>query len=120
MNWTYDLEASALYIGLSDTAPAEQVEMPDGTIVDLDAAGHVRGIEVLSPQAPWDLNAVVDRFALDRETVASIVWIAFSPLMQFRPIDQVQDGAGQTLGAAFDLPEHAVTGTSSFRVLAAA
>jgi uncharacterized protein YuzE len=46
MQLSYDLDAGALYIKLSDAAVTRTVEVDDTTLVDLDHAGIVRGIEV--------------------------------------------------------------------------
>ncbi len=84
MRWTYDLDQRALYIELSSARPSEQVEMSDGTIVDLDESGAVVGIEVLAAWAGWDWRAVVDAFGLDERLARSIAHVAQSPLLGVR------------------------------------
>jgi uncharacterized protein YuzE len=69
MSWTFDADSQSLYIRLTDHQIAEQDEMPDGTVVDLDAEGEAVGIEVLRTWAPWDLAAVAERLRLSDETV---------------------------------------------------
>jgi uncharacterized protein YuzE len=87
MHWTYDADDRALYIQLDDASPvARQVEMPDGTIVDVADDGHAIGIEVIRSWADWDLGAVAERFALDRETASVVGWIADSPLVRSTPL----------------------------------
>jgi uncharacterized protein YuzE len=45
---TYDPEANAVYIKLVDAQQADHgVELEDGVIADVDAQGHVVGIQVL-------------------------------------------------------------------------
>ena len=41
--------------------------MDAGTLVDLDAAGNVIGIEVINPDRPWPLEAILSRFAVSEE-----------------------------------------------------
>jgi uncharacterized protein YuzE len=81
MRWTYDLDANAFYIYLSDQPVAGQVEMPDGTVVDVNAQGAAVGIEVLSPDEGWDANAVLERFGLDDDVRKSLGFILMSPLV---------------------------------------
>ncbi|HTI65911.1 MAG TPA: DUF2283 domain-containing protein [Caulobacteraceae bacterium] len=45
---TYDPEADAVYIALSDSRPHEGSEVAPGVVLDLDAEGRVVGIEVLN------------------------------------------------------------------------
>lgn len=47
MRITYDPEADALYIELRSGAPADSIDLEDGVTADLDADGHVIGLEVL-------------------------------------------------------------------------
>jgi uncharacterized protein YuzE len=62
MRISYDQAANALYIFLSDTQAVQGVEMDGGTIVDLDAQGGIRGIEVINPGRAWPLDEVLERF----------------------------------------------------------
>jgi uncharacterized protein YuzE len=48
---TYDPEADAVYIALSDAVPHEGTEVAPGVVLDLDADGRVVGIEVLNAKA---------------------------------------------------------------------
>lgn len=58
-----DLDAGALYIELTESAAAARtVEVDSGTMVDLDAGGHVIGIEVINPDRPWPLDEILERF----------------------------------------------------------
>jgi uncharacterized protein YuzE len=74
MRWSFDVESQSLYLGLSRSRIARQVEMDDGVVVDIGAAGEAIGIEIIRSTAPWDYTAVVDRFGLaphERD------WLAF-------------------------------------------
>jgi uncharacterized protein YuzE len=53
MRLTYDLNVGALYIKLSDQTVARTRDLDDNTSVDLDDAGGVVGIEVISYAHPW-------------------------------------------------------------------
>lgn len=64
---TYDLDADALYIELYDRVVARTVQIDSGTLVDLDAAGMLLGIEVIHPQRRWPLGAIIERFGIDAE-----------------------------------------------------
>lgn len=47
MKITYDPEVDALYIELRKAKPAGSMDLEDGVTADLDAEGHVIGLEVL-------------------------------------------------------------------------
>lgn len=44
---TYDPEVDAIYVELRKAKPAGSVDLEDGVTADLDAEGHVIGLEVL-------------------------------------------------------------------------
>ena len=44
---TYDREVDVLYIQLTQIKPAKGVDIEEGVTVDLDAQGHMVGIEIL-------------------------------------------------------------------------
>ncbi len=50
MKISYDQEADAIYIELRDVKPADSRDIEEGVTVDLDADGHVVGIEILDAQ----------------------------------------------------------------------
>ncbi len=108
MRWSYDLSANALYVYLTDKDVAGQDEMPDGVIVDVDKDGHAVGIEVLSPDAGWDVGAVIQRFQLDQETINAIGGLLMSPLLG-------QSSARRQPATALQLPERPVEATSNDR-----
>ena len=63
MRLRYDLSVGALYISLSDQAVAQTEEFDGNTNVDLDAAGHLVGIEVISVDHPWaPLSYILSKF----------------------------------------------------------
>jgi uncharacterized protein YuzE len=59
---SYDLAANALYITITDRQVAHTAEIDTGTLVDVDAAGSIVGIEVLSFERCWPLEEILDRF----------------------------------------------------------
>lgn len=61
---SYDLDARALYIELADRQAARTEQVDAGTLVDLDSAGNVIGIEVINPERSWPLEEILDRFAV--------------------------------------------------------
>jgi uncharacterized protein YuzE len=61
---SYDLAANALYITVTDHEVVRTAEVDPGTLVDVDAAGAVVGIEVLNFERCWPRAEVVDRFAI--------------------------------------------------------
>ncbi len=44
---TYDTEVDALYIQLRDVKPSHGVDFEEGVTIDVDAYGHIVGIEIL-------------------------------------------------------------------------
>lgn len=48
---TYDPEADAIYIPLSDTRPVEAEEVAPNVVLDFDAENRIVGIEVLGVSA---------------------------------------------------------------------
>jgi uncharacterized protein YuzE len=72
MQLKYDLNVGALYIKLSDARIARTVEAGDNAAVDLDAAGGVVGIEVISIVHPWPLADILARYAIPVGEVAQI------------------------------------------------
>src|SRR5690348_15753588 len=61
---SYDLDAGALYIGLSDHQVARTAQVDAGTLVDLDVSGNVVGIEVIRPDRSWPLDLIITRFGI--------------------------------------------------------
>jgi uncharacterized protein YuzE len=65
MRITYDPEADALYIELRRATPADSRDIEEGLTADLDADGHVIGIEVLHVRERLGRDAL-DRVILER------------------------------------------------------
>lgn len=72
MRLKYDLTVGALYIGLSDQAVAHTRDIDDNTFVDLDEAGDVVGIEVISIAHPWALVEVLRDYNIPAAEVAQL------------------------------------------------
>jgi len=68
MKITYDQEADALYIQLREAAPADSTDLEKGMTADLDAEGHVIGLEVLDARLRLGegtlANIALERFPL--------------------------------------------------------
>jgi uncharacterized protein YuzE len=64
---SYDLTANALYITVTDRQVARTAEVDPGTLVDLDAAGSIVGIEVIGPERCWPLEDILARFGVAAE-----------------------------------------------------
>ncbi len=79
MKWTFDAEADAVYVWLADARPVQQVELGDGTIVDLDEAGGVIGIEILSFHAGWDPRFVAEQLSLNESDAVDLQFLATYP-----------------------------------------
>lgn len=68
MHFSYDLEANALYIGMTPTPRAAKTRFIDsGTLVDLDADGTVIGIEIINPLRQWPLDEICNQYGLAPE-----------------------------------------------------
>ncbi|HXN60556.1 MAG TPA: DUF2283 domain-containing protein [Acidimicrobiales bacterium] len=76
MSWTFDVESQSLYVRLSDEAIEGQIELDDGTIVDVDAEGNAVGVEVLRAWAQWDFRAVAERFELSEDAAKFLELLA--------------------------------------------
>ena len=47
MQITYDAEADAMYIEFQDAKPADNMDIEEGVLADLDREGRVIGLEIL-------------------------------------------------------------------------
>lgn len=72
MQLEYDLNVGALYIRLSDAEVARTREVGDNAAVDLDAAGGVVGIEVISAAYPWPLADILAAYTIPPEEAAQL------------------------------------------------
>src|SRR5258708_20562323 len=82
MRLEYDLNVGALYIALADSQVASTREAGDNANVDLDAAGNVVGIEVISALHPWPLREILQDYVISDVERAQI-------LAYFMPASQV-------------------------------
>lgn len=60
MRISYDKEVDALYIHLRDVKPSHGVDIEDGVTVDVDAGGHIVGIEILDAAERLGLEALLN------------------------------------------------------------
>ncbi|HUF98430.1 MAG TPA: DUF2283 domain-containing protein [Ilumatobacter sp.] len=101
MNYEFDRTADALYIRISNAAIDHQEEMDDGAIVDVDMAGEIVGIDVMSPDEGWDAGPIISRWdlsAIDVEMIQKLRSVAFS---RANPLSSAGAGASnQLVGAA--------------------
>ncbi|MFG3441580.1 DUF2283 domain-containing protein [Nonomuraea sp. NPDC047897] len=72
MRLSYDLDADALYIYISDAPVTKTVEIDDETMVDLDSNGELVGIEVITIDRIWPLDEVLRRFRVSEEDVRQL------------------------------------------------
>jgi uncharacterized protein YuzE len=72
MRLKYDLNVGALYIRLTDRTVAQTRDLGDNTSVDLDDAGDVVGIEVISIVRPWALDDILREYKLPAAEVAQL------------------------------------------------
>jgi uncharacterized protein YuzE len=59
-----DEKTDALYIYLDDGRPAATRQIEQGTIVDLDAAGRLIGIEVICRHRAWPVEQILVSYAV--------------------------------------------------------
>lgn len=68
MKITYDQQADVLYIQLREVRPADSIDLEEGITADLDAEGHVIGLEVLDARLRLGedalSNVALERFPL--------------------------------------------------------
>ena len=79
MRLKYDLNVRVLYISLSDQAVARTREIDDNTAIDLDEAGNIVGIEVISVDHPWPLSEILAEYKLPAGEEAQISAYFFRP-----------------------------------------
>lgn len=73
MRITYDEEADALYIQLRVSEPQDSIDLEEGVTVDLDAGGHVVGMEILDARERLGSEALgsvsIERLLLTTERI---------------------------------------------------
>jgi uncharacterized protein YuzE len=82
---SYDLDADALYVKLTDQKVAHTAEVDEGTLVDLDADGNVVGIEVLQPQRRWPLDEILNAFRVSPGQAHELRTYFFQPAQLSTP-----------------------------------
>ncbi len=81
---SYDLDADALYIKLTDRKVTRTVEVDNGTLVNLDTSGSIVGIEVIQPQRAWPLGDILRRFGVSEDDAKHLrAYFPYPP--QLRP-----------------------------------
>ena len=68
MKITYDREVDALYIQLTETKPSHGADIEEGVTVDVDADGHIVGIELL------DASERLGKEQLHSITLKDLAW----------------------------------------------
>lgn len=68
MKIEYDPEVDALYIQLREADAADSVDIEEGVTVDLDAQGHIIGIEIL------DASERLGKEQLHNVTLKDLAW----------------------------------------------
>jgi len=56
----YDKEADALYIQLRDALVEDNIDIEEGTTIDLDVNRHIVGIEILDASKKLSLKDIVN------------------------------------------------------------
>lgn len=82
MQLIYDNEADALEIKLGTGIVERTIEVDAGTLVDVDASGHVFTVEVIRPARRWPLDEILERFPIAREDakVLRAIWEGYTSL----------------------------------------
>lgn len=81
MTLEYDLNVGALYIRLADGKVTRTRELDDNTMVDVDAAGNVLGVEVVSADCPWALAEVLQMDGISAAAKAQMQAYFATPVM---------------------------------------
>ncbi|MBI4338106.1 MAG: DUF2283 domain-containing protein [Chloroflexi bacterium] len=80
MRIEYDKEVDALYIHLRDAKPVEARDIEEGVTADLDAEGHIVGIEILDAVEKLGLesllNVTIENMPLEKVSSPSTSWPA--------------------------------------------
>ena len=84
MRWEIDLAADSMYVHVTEQAPRRQVELESGVVVDVDAEGHLCGVEVVKVSPGWSADEILRRFELDRVDADSLKYLASSPSLTMR------------------------------------
>lgn len=60
MRIEYDKEVDALYIRLRNVEPKDTMDIEEGVTVDLDAKGHIVGIEILDASERLGMESLLN------------------------------------------------------------
>ena len=60
MKIEYDREADALYVQFREVHPEDNIDIEEGVTVDLDADGHMIGIEILGASDRFGLESLLN------------------------------------------------------------
>lgn len=104
MQLEYDLNVGALYIRLSDQPVASTREVDGNTNVDLDAAGSLVGIEVISISHPWPVNAILRDYRLPGSEMRQVCAYFGPQELTAEPAEVPFDAPQLTAPAAPELP----------------
>jgi uncharacterized protein YuzE len=69
---SYDLDANALYITVTELPIARTTDIDPGTLVDLDAGGGIVGIEIINPERSWPIEEILTNFSVAVEDAAHL------------------------------------------------
>jgi uncharacterized protein YuzE len=108
VRWTFDVNANALYVYLTDDRPARQVDLGSGIIADVAADDSVSGVELLNPHATPLLMAL-ETMGVPVETLQSIVFLASRPFAGMHPSPAI-DLTEMALSASRLLAEESLHG----------
>ena len=81
----YDLDAGALYVRLCDGDVARTRQLDNNTLIDLDAAGNVLGVEVVAIGHPWALAEVLQMDGIPAAAKTQVL-AYFAPPALSRPV----------------------------------
>ena len=71
----FDQQADALYIEVAPRLVARTVEFDPGTMLDVDEAGTLIGIEIIRPARDWHLQAILDRYPINEDDTLQLLSI---------------------------------------------
>jgi uncharacterized protein YuzE len=71
MKWTFDIEANALYVSLTDDATDRQIDLSGGVVVDVSLNGTPTGVEILNPH-PVRALVELERVGVAPDAAANI------------------------------------------------
>jgi uncharacterized protein YuzE len=91
MHWTYDISVGALYLSVRDAAVSSQREFDVSVVLDLDHAGQLVGIEVLSSAGRQRLLERIEELGLDEAAQAFVVSVVIGSAGARGDLQRVND-----------------------------